>query len=208
MVNSIPISSLHILTPCFWVSYSFSFLTNSLMLSIYIRWLIFFLRFRIWYFLECWSEITKVYFRLPFFFESYLFSCYLFIRLFCYVLFVPIFCSEIVCFLVIRLLVCLRTFSLYLLVEFIYFLLFWKFLFCLYCFILSRYLFSLPSFASTFLFISSDCILVLLVLLFSFRPKMFQLSTFVLSFLLVVLDFYLHFQSNFPSRFWISVSLL
>ena len=40
MPNSIPISSLHILTVCIWVFNSFSFLANSLM-STYIRWLIF-----------------------------------------------------------------------------------------------------------------------------------------------------------------------
>ena len=33
-------------------------------------------------------------------------------------------------------------------------------LFCLYCFILSRYLFALPSFASTFWFISFYCIVI------------------------------------------------
>ena len=37
--------------------------------------------------------------------------------------------------------------------------LFWKHLFCLYCLILSRYLFRLPSFASTFWFIFSSYII-------------------------------------------------
>ena len=41
MLNSIPISWLHILTACIWVSMSFSFLENSLMSSMYIKWLIF-----------------------------------------------------------------------------------------------------------------------------------------------------------------------
>ena len=44
----------------------------------------------------------------------------------------------------------------YFLVEL--FSLFWNILFYLYCLILSRYLFSLPSFVSTFWFISSSCI--------------------------------------------------
>ena len=39
--NSIPISWLYILIVCIWVSHSFSFLGNSLMSSLYIRWLIF-----------------------------------------------------------------------------------------------------------------------------------------------------------------------
>ena len=50
--------------------------------------------------------------------------------------------------------------------------LFWYILFCLYCFILSRCLFNLPSFASTFWFISWSCIVLLffLVLLLLFVP--------------------------------------
>ena len=39
--HSILQSLLYILTACIWVSYSFSFLTNSLMSFMYIRWLIF-----------------------------------------------------------------------------------------------------------------------------------------------------------------------
>ena len=45
MIHSIPISSLHILATCIWISDSFSFLANCLMSSTYIRWLIFFLWF-------------------------------------------------------------------------------------------------------------------------------------------------------------------
>ena len=45
MPNPIPISSLYILTACIRVSNSSSFLANSLISSMYIRWMIFFLRF-------------------------------------------------------------------------------------------------------------------------------------------------------------------
>ena len=75
-------------------------------------------------------------------------------------------------------------------------------LFCLNCFIPSWYLFSLPSFTSIFWFYSSNCIVVLLVVLFfSFRPNIFQHFSIVLSFLLVVVDF----LSAFPIEFTIQV---
>ena len=121
-----------------------------------------------------------------------LFPCYLSIRLFYYALFVPIFCSEIVLFLcypVVGMSSCIlplhasRIFSL-----------FWNVLFCLYCFIVSRYF---SSFASTFWFISWSCIILLVMLLFSFRPNIFQRSLFVLSFSLVV-DFLFAFPVEFP----------
>ena len=74
-----------------------------------------------------------------------LFTCYLSIRLFCYILFVTIFCSKIVWF------------PCYPVVG-IFSSLFWNVLFCLCCFILSRYLLNFPFLASTFWFISSSCI--------------------------------------------------
>ena len=56
--------------------------------------------------------------------------------------------------------------------------LFWNVLFCLYCFSLSRYFSDLPSFASTFWFISSSCIVIFLVLLFFFCPMFCVFSWF------------------------------
>ena len=67
------------------------------------------------------------------------------------------FTSKLFCFLVIRLLWCIRAFS-PLVAGRIFFPLFWDVPFCLYYLILFWYLFSLPSFASTFRFISSSCI--------------------------------------------------
>ena len=66
--------------------------------------------------------------------------------------------SKLFSFPCICLLVCLRAIYPYLLVEF--FSLFWNILFCLYFFILSRYLFNLPSLACTFCFFSSSCIVI------------------------------------------------
>ena len=70
----------------------------------------------------------------------------------------PYFAPKLFCFLFIRLL-CLRTFSTYLLIEFVLFVLECpgNVLFCLECVILSRYLFSLPYFACTFWLIFSSC---------------------------------------------------
>ena len=70
-----------------------------------------------------------------------------------------------------------------------FFSLFWNVLFCLYCFIQSRYLFSLPSFARNFWFISSISFVLIVVLLFSFRPYLFQSSSSVLSFFLITIIF-------------------
>ena len=67
----------------------------------------------------------------------------------------PYFAPKLFCFLVTRLL--MSSCILDLLASRI-FSLFWNVFFCLYRFILSRYLFSLSSFASTFWFISSSCI--------------------------------------------------
>ena len=95
---------------------------------------------------------------------------------FCYVLFVPIFCFNIFFPFFIRLFICLRTFS-FLLAGRIFFCCYG--ISCFFCifFILSRYHFILPSFTSTFLFISSSCIFILIVvLLFSFHLNVFSLS--------------------------------
>ena len=74
----------------------------------------------------------------------------------------PYFAPKSSCLSCIQLLIWLRPFSHKLLIE--YFSLFWNVLFRLYCLVLSRYLFSLPSFASIFLvgllklFFSSSCL--------------------------------------------------
>ena len=100
----------------------------------------------------------------------------------------PYFAPKLFCFFIIRLLVCLRAISLCLLVEL--FSLFWNVLFCLYCFILSQYLFSLPSFASSFWFISSSCFICFTCVAFFYScPNIFQCFPLVFSFLLVVIDF-------------------
>ena len=52
--------------------------------------------------------------------------------------------------------------------------LFWKVLFCLYCFTLSRYLFNLPSLASTFWFISSSFTVIFPHVACSFFPRLFH----------------------------------
>ena len=152
--------------------------------------------FRIQYFFKCCSEWIEVFsplalLRVFLFFHvanpfgfSVMFSALLY------------FAPKLFCLLVIRLLVCFHTFSSYLLVEF--FSLFWNVLFCLYSFILSRYLFSLASFAP----VPSDLFLqvvlfVLFVFLFSFR-LIIQHFPSVLSLLFVVLDFLPAFPVEFP----------
>ena len=70
--------------------------------------------------------------------------------------------------------------------------------FFLYCFILSRCLFSLPSFAITFWFIFSSCIVCFAYVPFSFRPNTFMCSSSVLSFLLMVVDLLSAFPVEFP----------
>ena len=49
--------------------------------------------------------------------------------------------------------------------------LFWNVRFCLYCFTLIRYLFNLPSFTSTFWFISSSCTVIFTSVAFSFLSQ-------------------------------------
>ena len=80
--------------------------------------------------------------------------------------------------------------------------LFWNVLFCLHCLILSRYLFSPFSFASSFCFISSCCIDCLLVLLLFYFPlNIIRLYSSVFSFLHV----FVFFVSAFPDEYPIQV---
>ena len=103
--------------------------------------------FPVWYFFECQSEWINVYIHLKGFLRHFetlffkLFSIFVMISPFLY--FVP----KSFCLLCIR----VHTFSPY------FFWLFQMILFCLYCLVLSRYLFSLLSFTSTFWFISLSC---------------------------------------------------
>ena len=80
-----------------------------------------------------------------------LFPCCLSIQLFCYDFSVFVFCSKIFMSLL-HLVVVMTSPILPLTVGriFLCFFFFWNVLFCLYCLVLSRYLFSLPSFASIF----------------------------------------------------------
>ena len=76
--------------------------------------------------------------------------------------------------------------------------LFWNVLFCLYCFILSRYLFNLLlSLVLSGLF-PRVVLSFLLVLFFPFFLKMFQRFSSVFSFLLVDVDFLSAFPVEFP----------
>ena len=102
------------------------------------------------------------------------------------------FCSKLFTFLVIRLLVCLRAFSPYFLLGFLK--LFLNILFCLYCFLLSRHRFSLPSFAVPSDLFPLVVLFVLFVLLFPFSPNLLQRSSFCLSMSKI-------FLSTFPVKF-------
>ena len=81
--------------------------------------------------------------------------------------------------------------------------LFWNIRFCLYNLTLCRYLFNLPSFASTFWFTSSSYTVIFsrfaLFFLFQYIPASFFCFIILASFRRF---FYLRFHSNFPSRFW------
>ena len=81
-----------------------------------------------------------------------LLPCWLYIRDFSYVLLVAIFSLKLFGFSCIRLSVDFRIISPNFLVEFAF--VFVNVLFCLYCLTIYRYLFNLPSFYSTFWFIS------------------------------------------------------
>ena len=109
--------------------------------------------FPVCHFSRCCSEWIEITFQLSSSVCNFFPRC-LYIQFFCYDLSVPIFCFKIVL---------LPSNS----VAFVYspptcqknFLsLFWNVLFCLYWLVLSWYLFSLPSLANTFWFITSVCI--------------------------------------------------
>ena len=107
------------------------------------------------------------------------------------------FTSRLFCSLVIPLLVCVDAFTPYLLVDFFPFI--WNVLFNLYCFILSRYLFNIPSLASTFWFISLSCIFCFdYCVAFLFSCQSVKAFFSVLSFLLEVVNFLFVFPVEFP----------
>ena len=104
-------------------------------------------------------------------------------------------------FICIQLLVCFRVIS-QLLVEFFFVVLECPVFFFLYCFTLCRYLFNLPSFASTFWLISSSSIVIFSCVAFSFL--FLHIPSSYLCFIILACFrrfFYLRFQSNFPSGF-------
>ena len=152
---------------------------------------------------ECYFEWFLVYIHLRAFFESlwFLFQVICPFGLSAIFFMFPYFTLKLFCFLWIRLLVCPRVFSAYLLVEF-FLLLFWKILFWFYLLILFQYLLSLPSFVNIFGFISLCCIIRLaccFVLIFSFQiiPVFFPSLTSSLVVIISYLSFWLHFSSRF-----------
>ena len=146
-------------------------------------------RFPIWYSYECCSEWTKVYFHLRSFFESlYLYSNvdYIFGKSVLFTSFLY-FTPKLFCFLVIWLLVCLRSFTTYFL-EYLFFIV----LECpvlLHCFILSPYVFSLPSVSKTFWLISSCCIVYFSCVALFFSSQHVPVLFLSLIFLLAFVDF-------------------
>ena len=147
-------------------------------------------RFLIWHFFE-WVN-PGVFSHLVLLRVLTLFPFCLSVPLF-YVLIVSIFCSKIVlfpCHTVVGMCWCIHS----LLSDRIFLSLFWNILLCLYCFILSRYLFSLPSFANTFWLFPQVVPFVLLVkFIFFFSSQ-------------VVSAFSLYFTFFACCRFPISVS--
>ena len=83
-------------------------------------------------------------------------------------------------FVVIPLLLCAGTFIPYLQTVCFFFFIFLECSVCLNCFILFRYLFSLPSFVSIFWLISLSCMVLLVELLFSFRPNIKSFSALLI----------------------------
>ena len=123
--------------------------------------------------------------------------------MFCYVLLVAIYCSKIV-LLPLHLDVGISWCILSMLASRMFLRCFGMSCF-VYCVTLSRYLFNLSSFAIIFWFLSCSCIDIFLVLLFPFCYNMFRRFSFVLSFLLVVVDFLSAFPVEFPIQvlnFW------
>ena len=119
--------------------------------------------FLIWYFFECYSDSRYIFALEP---SSSLCNSFP-IQLFCS------FCFYILLHLhqVVGMSSCIH----HLHSGRILFLLFWDVQFCLHCLTLSLYLFSLPSFTSTFLFISLSCI-VCFVQSFNCLPLVLYLS--------------------------------
>ena len=93
----------------------------------------------------------------------------------------PYFAPELFCFLIIQLYIFVLSPPT---CWYNFFSLFWDIPFCLYCFILSRCLFSLPSFARTFWFISSSCIVYFNCVAFLFSPQ--HIPPFFLSLIIFV----------------------
>ena len=112
-----------------------------------------------------------------------LLSCCLFIRLFVIFSWLPYFSPKSFGFSCIRLLVCFRVYSPNLLKDFFFAVLESPDLSV--SFYLCRSLFNLPSFAITFWFISSSCIVIFSCVAFSFLSSVFL----VLKFLLVFVNF-------------------
>ena len=108
----------------------------------------------------------------------------------------PYFAPKLFCFFIIRLLVCIGAFTPDFLVEFFWFK---NVPFCLYCFILSRYLFSFLLVSVSGLLPRVVSFVLIVVFLFSFRSNLFQCSSSVLLFSFVV-DFLLVFLVEFPIR--------
>ena len=100
----------------------------------------------------------------------------------------PYFSAKLFSFSCTRLLVCFRVDSPNLLVEFpfvfFFFFFFWNVLFCLYSFTLYIYLFNLPSFPSTFWFISSSFSFVFPCVAFYFLSQ--HVPAFFLCFIILV----------------------
>ena len=145
-------------------------------------------RFIIWYFLALLWVNRSVFLSSSFILIlATLFPCCLSIQTFSYVIYLPIGCIKMFCLSCIQLWLYLDTFPTTFSNNFISFF-FSNILFYLYCLTVSGYIFNIPSFASTFVFISARFI----VLLCSLLPDIFWRFFFfsVLIFLLVVESFF------------------
>ena len=153
--------------------------------------------FPIWYFLSVPLSKSKGIFAFGPSSSPYNSLFMLFIEsVFSYDLFVPIFCSQIVlspCHLNVGM--SLHLFP-YLQVKFSFVIL--EFLFCLYCLILYWDILNLPSFASTFWFISSRCIICSSCVALLFSSQHILAFFCLLKFLSVVETFLSVFPVWFP----------
>ena len=143
--------------------------------------------FLVLFWVNWWVFLPSVLLRvlLTLFYVAYLFGFF----------WLSYFAPKFFCFPCIRLLVCLRAISAYLLVEF--FSLFWNVLFSLYYFILSLYLVNLHFFASSFWFISSGCVVIFTcVAFFLFVPCSCVFPLFY--YFLLVINFLFAFPVKFP----------